>query len=203
MMKKITTLLAAGLLGLTLAGCGGEEAEQADEAQTTDEAIGGVVVINPDGAEFYIPPAFAEPEAIENYLQSVRPVIADTARDFSRFVDPSAGLQDRTLTLSIEVESIEQADQALEQGLEALQAVEPPEGLELIHQELVAAYERALPAFDNILEAFASEDVNQLAEAMREGLPEIERFNAETRAILQELERVETANPDDQAESQG
>ncbi len=203
-MKKITTLLAAGLLGLTaLAGCGGEEAEQADEAQTTEEAIGGVVVINPDGAEFYIPPASAEPEAIENYLQGVRPVIADTARDFSRFVEASAGLQDRTLTLSIEVESIEQADQALEQGLEALQAVEPPEGLEPIHEELVASYERALPAYDDILEAFASEDVNQLAGAMREGLPEIERFNAQTRAILQELERVEPANPDDQAESRG
>ncbi len=203
MKKKITTLLAAGLLGLTLVGCGGEEAQQAEEAQTTEEAIGGIVVINPDGAEFYIPPASAEPEAVENYLQSVRPVLAGTARDFSRFVDPSAGLQDQTLTLSIEVESIQQADQTLEQGLEALQAVEPPEGLEPIHRELVAAYERALPAYDNILEAFGSEDVDQLAEAMREGLPEIERFNAETRAILQELERVAPVNPDDQVESQG
>ncbi len=203
MKKRITTLLAAGLLGLTLVGCGGEEAEQADEAQTSEEAVGGVVVINPDGAEFYIPPASAEPEAIENYLQSVRPVIADTARDFSRFVDPSAGLQDQTLTLSIEIESIERTDQTLEQGLEALQTVEPPEGLEPIHEELVASYERALPAYDNVLEAFASEDVNQLAEAMREGLPEIERFNAQTRAILQELERVETVNPEDRIESRG
>ncbi len=199
---QVRMLTLAVFLSLTLAGCGGgEETEQANEAQGTEDTVGGFAVVDPDGDEVYIPSAFAERASVENYLQSVRPTIADTARDFSRFVDPGVELQDQTLTLSVEIESIEQADQELEQGLDALRLVQVPEGLEPIHESLVEAYERAVPAYDNILEAFDSGDIDQLAEAMQEGLPEIERFNVEARAILQELERIENVNPDDQPQS--
>ena len=201
---KVRILALAVLLSLTLAGCGGggEETEQADEAQATEEeTIGGFAVVDPDGDEVYIPSAFAERASVENYLQSVRPTIADTARDFSRFVNPNVELQDQTLTLSVEIESIQQADQELEQGLDALRLVQVPEGLEPIYESLVEAYARAVPAYDNILEAFDSGEIEQLTEALQEGLPEIERFNTEARAILQELERIENVNPDDQPQS--
>lgn len=144
----------------------------------------------PGGEEIIVPEVIAEREDVENYLQSVRPMLWDTNRELSQLIDPNIELQDQTLTLNIEVESIEQADEAVEAGLEDLRALEPPEGLELIHRQLLEAYEQALPAYDDILEAFNSGDVNQLAEEMRQGLPEIELFNATTRATLQELERV-------------
>ena len=205
-MTRMSLIIVTALLALVLVGCGGSgsaEAEQTDDGEAAEDTIGGYVTVDPEGGEIYIPSAIAQREAVENYLQDVRPTIAYTARDFSQFVNPNVELQDQTLTLSVEVESIEQADQALEQGLDALQLVEVPEGLEPIHESLVEAYEQALPAYDNILEAFDSGDVDQLAEALREGLPEIARFNTEARAILQELERVETDNPDDHIESRG
>ncbi len=213
-MKKITTLLVTGLVSLTFAGCGGGEEEQGaspknegapQEGQVSvgEVVVGGFAVEGPDGGVTLVPEVTTEREDVENYLQSVRPVIQDTARDFSQVIDPSANLQNQTLTLSVEVESIQQADTAVEEGLEALRQVQPPESLEPIHELLVAAYEQALPAYDNILESFGSGDVNNLTEAAREGLPEIGQFTTETRAILQELERAETVNPDEQAESRG
>lgn len=205
-MTRIGMMIVTVLLALVLTSCNGSESaetEQTDEGEAAGSTVGGYVTVNPEGGEIYIPSAIAQREAVDNYLQNVRPTIAYTARDFSRFVNPNVELQDQTLTLSVEVESIEKAEQALEQGLDALQLVEVPEGLEPIHESLVEAYERALPAYDNILEAFDSGDVDQLTEALQEGLPEITRFNTEARAILQELERSETVNPDDQIESRG
>lgn len=190
-MKRVGVLTMAILLVPALVGCGGEgEGAEQEEAANNRVEIGGFVVLGPNGEEIFVPEATAERDDVQTYLDSVRPVIEDTSRDLSQVIDPSVELQGQTLSLSIEVESIERADEAVEDGLEALQSVEPPEGLDLVHDQLVAAYERALPAYDDVLEAFGSGDANALAEEVREGLPEIEQFTATTRAILQELDRA-------------
>jgi hypothetical protein len=196
-VKRVGALAISLLLASILVGCAGEDegTEQAEGVGPGEAEVGGFVVLGPGGEEIFVPEVTAEREDVENYLEGVRPVLWDTERELSQYIDPDVELQDQTLTVRIGVESIEQADEALETGLEDLRALEPPEGLSLIHAQLLEAYERALPAYDDILESFDSGDVNQLAEELREGLPEIELFNATTRALLQELERV--ASPEE------
>ncbi len=210
-MKKAATLIAMILLALVPTSCGGGE-EQGSEPEnegasaqlaSNEVVVGGFDIESPTGGGISVPEAIVKREDVENYAQSVRPIIEDTTPDLSQVINPSVELQNQTLTLSIEVESIEQARASVEDGLEALRQIEAPEGLEPVHELLVAAYIQALAAYDNIVEAFGSGDADELAEAARENLPEIGQFIAETRAILQELERAETVNPDDRVESQG
>ena len=214
-MMRAGTLIATILLMLALAGCGqSEEAkenlEKAEEEQTSVEevasnevVIGGVSIEGPNGREISIPETTVEREDVENYVQSVRPIIQDSARDLSEFIDPTVELQNQMLTMSIEAESLEEARAKVEDGLEALRAVEPPKGLEPVHELLIAAYVQALAAYNNMIQASESGDVDVLADAVQENLPEIEQFTAETRAILQEFERLETVNPDGRVESRG
>ncbi len=200
-MKKITTLLTAGLLVLTLAGCGAANEEQGSEpegdasAESNEVALGGFSIEGPAGREISIPATTVERDDLESYVPSVRPVVENTALDVSRFVDPSVELQDQTLTVSVGVESLEEARATVQSGLEDLQEIEPPESLEPVHELLVASYVQALAAYGDIIQAFESGDIDVLAEAVQDNLPEIEQFNAETRAIAQELERA--VNPDD------
>ncbi len=164
---------------------------QDEEVANNGVDVGGFAVVGPNGEVIAIPAITAERSDVETYLDTVRPVLEDTSRDLARQINPSADLENQTLTLSIEVESIEQADEAVEQGLEALLLVNPPDNLEIIHENLVAAYEEdAVPAYDALLEAFDSGDVNELAEAARSSLPEIAQFDATADAILQELDRA-------------
>ncbi len=218
-MKKAGTSILIIFLTLALAGCGGGGEEQGSEPEnggaspeeqastqlaSNEVVVGGFDMKSPTGREISVPEVTAEREDVENYVQSVRPIIEDTAPDLSQVINPSAELQNETLTLSIEAESIEQARASVENGLQALRQVEPPESLEPIHELLVAAYAQALAAYDNIIEAFGSGDVGELAEAARENLPEIGQFVAQTRIILQELERAETAKSEEnQVESRG
>lgn len=195
-MNRIIVLLAAGFLVLTLAGCGAREEETAtetDEAQAAEEVVvGGFTVEGPEGRQISVPETAVDREAAEEYLGEVRPIVEGTARDISQVITPTTELQDQTLTLSIRVESIEEAQQAARDGLEELQQVQPPEDLEPVHEQLVNAYEQALPAYENIIEAFESTDIDTLTNAVQENLPEIEQLVAQSRAILQELERAAT-----------
>jgi len=200
-MKRLTTmLLSAGIFGLLiLAGCGpSEEAkenlkkaeDQPKEAAGKEIIVGGFEVEGPQGREIEVPEATGEREAVEEYLNEVRPIVEDTAQNLSRVVSPNARLENQTLILTIEVESVEQARQEAQEGLEQLRQIEPPEGLGSVHERLVNAYEDALPAYEGIIEAFDGEDVGALTETVQESLPEIEQAIAESRAILQELQRA-------------
>lgn len=70
--------------------------------------------------------------------------------------------------------------------------IQPPEDLEPVHEQLVEAYERTLPAYNNIIESFRGDDASELTGAVQESLPEIERATAQARSILQELQRAES-----------
>lgn len=200
-VKGLVVLLAAGIFGLiALVGCG--QSEQARESvekatgQSEENAsgeevvVGGFRVEGPEGQEIEIPEARVDREAAEEYLAEVRPIIESTAQDISRVVEPEARLENQTLNLSIQVQSVEEAQQAAQQGLEQLREIQPPEDMQPLHQRLVEAYERALPAYNNIVESFRGDDVSALTGAVRESLPEIERATAQARSIVQELQRA-------------
>lgn len=202
-VKRFVILLVAGIFSLiALVGCGQSEQaqenlEQADgqseeNASGEEVVVGGFQVEGPEGQEIEVPEARVDRAAAEEYLGEVRPIIEDTAQDISNVVEPQARLENQTLTLSIEVQSVEEAQQAAQQGLDQLREIQPPEDLEPIHERLIEAYERALPAYNNIVEAFRGDDVSTLTEAVQGSLPEIERATAQARSILQELQRAES-----------
>ncbi len=205
--RKVWAPIVAGLLALALAGCGdgsglddeggigrdeGVGSGERGAGEAEEVVVGGFTIEGPDGREISVPEATVERRAVEEYVDEVRPIIEDTARDLSGVIRPEAKLEDRTLTLSIEVESIQQAQAAAREGLEELRQIDPPEDLAPVHEQLVSAYEAALPAYDDIIAAFEGDDVGTLTAAVRENLPEIEHLVAQARTILQELERAES-----------
>jgi hypothetical protein len=209
-MKKPGALIVLiPLVALALAGCsgGGEEAEREgadapanDAAQAAEEVVvGGFTVEGPNGQEIAVPETTVDQAAAEDYAESLRPIVEETAGGLSQAINPSAELENQTLSLSIEVEAAEQARAAAQEGLEDLRQIQPPEELEPIHERLVNAYEQALPTYENIIWAFGSEDADTLTAAAREGLPEIERLIVEARTILRDLERA--ASQDARGES--
>jgi hypothetical protein len=200
-VKKPAITITFALLAFVLAACGQEErgsAEENDGAPPGEQpssteglvAVGGFTIEGPDGSEIVVPETAVERGVVEDYANEVRPIVEDTARDLSSVIDPGARLENETLMLSVEVEPIERAREAAEEGLEQLREVEPPEELEAMHEQLVTAYEETLPAYENIIEAFDSDDVDVLARAVRESLPDVEQSIAEARTILQELQRA-------------
>ena len=199
-MKKASALLTVTTLALVLAGCGwgGEEAEREgagepanDGVQAGEEVVvGGFTIEGPNGKEIAVPEITVDQVAAEDYAESLRPIVEETAGGLSQAISPSAGLKNQTLTLSIQVEAAEQAQAAAQEGLEDLQQIQPPEELMPIHEQLVTAYEQALPAYESIIRAFGSEDADTLTAAVRESLPEIERLIVEGRTILRDLERA-------------
>lgn len=202
--KKIVALLAA--CTLALAGCGGAENVSSQGEQEgvdgNEVVIGGFAVGGPNG-EIPIPEVTVTREVVEDYVQRTRPILEDEPLYLSRYVNPDVDLQDETLTLSVEADSIEEGRAEVAENLEELRRLNPPEGMEPVNQLLVASHVQALAAYDNVIEAFESGDARTLADAVRENLPEIEQFAAETNAVFQELERVETVNPNDRIETRG
>ena len=200
-MKRAGILAVTIFFALALAGCGASDGEQgsgeqtpAQEAEGNEVTIGGFSIEGLAGRESSVPETTAEREDVEEYLYSVQPIIEESAVDLSRFVDPSADLQNETLTVSVGVEALEEARATVEAGLEDLQQLDPPESLEPVHELLITAYVQGLAAYDNIIDAFESGDLDVLRDAVQENLPEIEQLTAETRSILQEFERAQTVN---------
>jgi hypothetical protein len=209
-MKKACILMMSVLLAMALAGCadprnGSARGERASEQEGVDDnevVIGGFAVQGPNG-EISIPEVRTTREVVENYVQRARPIVEDEPLYVSRYVNPEVALQDRTLTLSVEAAAPEDARAEVAETLEELRRLSPPEGMEPVNQLLVASHVQALTAYDKVIEAFGSGDAQALADAVRENLPEIEQFAAGTNAIFQELERVETVDPNDRVETRG
>ena len=167
-----------------------DEITGAEDAAGDDVEVGGFTVGGFDAPDVEIPRATATQEDVLQYFNRVEPVIGESARDVSEVVRPEARVQDGRVELGVDVAPVKEARQAAQQNLERLRQVQPPEELEPIQNQLVDSYEKALPAYDNIIEAFDSGDPERLQEAVRENLPLIEQFNAVERGILQDLQEA-------------
>ena len=176
---------------------GGTTMERTTMERTTPGvvSVGGFSVERPDGGETTVPEVTVEREEVQRYEGQVRPVIEGTVRDVSDLVQTDVRLENGDLSLDVEMTSLEEARASVRDGLERLQEIDPPEGLEPVHQRLVEAYEQALPAYDEIIGAAESGDPQRMSEAVSENLPRIESFNEETRAILQDLEQATGSQP--------
>jgi hypothetical protein len=192
-MRRGIMLIVAGSFALALAGCGQTEQARENLAKAGGEwnnttgnevVLGGYDVDGPTG-KIEVPEARAERGAVEKYMNDVRPVVDNTIQDLTRIIQLGAQRENQTLTLSVPIAPIERDREATREGLEQLRKIYPPGGLEPVHERLLNAYERALSDYDNIVGAYNSQDVNTLAEAARQSLPEIGQANAESRSILQ------------------
>jgi hypothetical protein len=208
---RLGVLLAAGFLASILAGCGEqvqegqqespEQGTQGGQPGTTEQttrvatggdrvSVGGFSVEGSGGAETTVPQITVEREAAREYLGQVQPVVEDTARDVSSLVQPEVRLENGQLVLDVGLDSLKEARENVRGGLERLRQVWPPEGLQPIHERLISAYERVLPAYDNAVEAAERGNPDRLSNAVRESLPRIERFNDEVSAIVQDLQQA-------------
>ena len=212
--KKLGTVLVVLALSLALAGCsdgtglddergigadeiasgsGESRFEEGGSSDSEEVQIGGFSIEGPNDEELSIPEAEATPRDVAAYASSAGSILDDSVRDFSSLVDPEAGLQGDTANLGLNAESVEDALETNEEALEELQNLETPGDLGDVHEGFVDSRERTVLAYDNINQTFVNDaGADEVADAVKENLPEIEYSNAETRAILQELERAES-----------
>ncbi len=153
-------------------------------------AVGGFSVEGPGGSETTVPQVSVEREAAREYLNQVRPIVEDSAGDVSELVEPEVRVENGRLEVDLGLGSLKEAREDVRRGLKRLREVRPPEGLEPIHERLISAYEEALPAYDNVIEAAQSGDADRVRDAVRQSLPRIERFNDLTTGIVQDLEQA-------------
>lgn len=153
-------------------------------------AVGGFAVETPNAPDTTIPEVSASREDVQEYLNQVQPIVEDSVRDISNLVQPEARVENGNVTLDVEVGSLEEARNAVNDGLDELRNLEPPQGLEPINEQLIQSFERVQPAYEEIIDAANSGDAGRISDAIQENLPRIERFNAEARAILQDLEQA-------------
>ena len=204
--RKFWTALAVLVLAFAVAGCAdgsglddeggigsGEDRLEEDGSRGGSEEveIGGFSVQGPEDEEIEIPEAEADPGEVASYTESVRSILEDDPRGFSSLVEPDAGLEGDTVNLGLNAESVQDALETNQNASADLQDLETPGGLGDVHEGLVDSRERAIAAYDNINQAFVNDaSADEVADAVEESLPEIEYSNAETYAILQELQRA-------------
>lgn len=153
--------------------------------------VGGFTVESPGVPASEIPEAAASQEAVNEYLGEIRPVIDGTVRDISGLVDPEVEIgDDGSISIDPNFSSLDEARQSVEDGATELQNIDAPEELAPINDRLVEAYEEALPAYQNVAEAAQSGDPGQFATATQESLPQIQAFNTEVNAIIEDLEQA-------------
>jgi len=153
--------------------------------------VGGFTVESPGVPARDIPEVAASQAAVDEYLGQVRPVIDETASDISGLVDPEVELgDDGSISIDPNFSSLDEARQSVEDGATELQELDAPEELQPINDRLVEAYEEALPAYQNIAEAAEGGDVEGFATATQESLPQIQAFNTEVNAIIEDLEQA-------------
>ncbi|QIN77608.1 hypothetical protein GBA65_02775 [Rubrobacter marinus] len=219
-VKKFRAVLGVLVLALALAGCsdgtglddeGGigvdADAASSDRGESRFEEdgrreydgprgsmeteIGGYSVQGPEDEEISIPEGEADPGEVAEYAESVRATLEDGTRDLPSLVDPEAGLEGQTVNLGLDAEAVEEALEANEAAFEDLQQLDTPRGLGDVQDGLVDSRETAISAYNNINQAFVNDaSADEVADAVEESLPELSYANAETRAILQELERA-------------
>lgn len=152
--------------------------------------LAGCAVQMPGQQSDPAPRITADPAAVREYLDQVRPILENTAADVARVANVNVQVDGGNVSVNVDPASIEQARQETRQGLDELKAIQPPAGLQETHQRLVTAYEEALPAFDNFSQAVQSGDPVQIANSARKDLPKIQRLLNEINTVRQQLQQA-------------
>lgn len=169
----------------------GSEMSAMETTAASDEAtVGGFTVESPDGGEISVPEVAVDPQEAEAYLRDVRPVVEDSVRDISGLVEPEVGIEDGNVSLDLNVRSLDEARRSIENGADGLRELQPPDGLEGINDQLIEAYEEAVPAYQSIADAAEGGDPQEITNVVRQSLGDIERFDNEVEAILQDVEQA-------------
>jgi len=132
----------------------------------------------------------ADRAAVQEYWDQVRPILDDTARDVAGVADVDVNFDGGNVSVGIDPNAIQQAQEETRQGLEELKAIQPPDGLEETHRRLITAYEEALPALNNFIGAVQSGDAGRIADSVRNDLPKIQRLLSEIETIRQQLQQA-------------
>ncbi|MGI8909442.1 MAG: hypothetical protein ACR2JR_02665 [Rubrobacteraceae bacterium] len=132
----------------------------------------------------------ADKAAVQQYWDQVRPILNDTARDVAGVADVDIQFDGGNVSVGIDPNAIQQAQEETRQGLEELKAIQPPDGLEETHRRLITAYEEALPALNNFIGAVQSGDAGRIADSVRNDLPKIQRLLSEIETIRQQLQQA-------------
>lgn len=160
------------------------------EAGDEQVSVGGFVVESQDTPETTVPEVTVSRSDAQEYLDQVQPIVENSVQDVSSLAQPDVRIENGNLTLDLPLDRLESTRDDLRDGLDELRQIDPPPSLEPINEQLIEAYERTLPAYTEIIEAADSGDVGRISNAVQENLPRIERFNAEARAIIQDLEQA-------------
>lgn len=173
-------------------GQGGQTAGESTSGETSGEqvSVGGYTLGGGGLPETRVPEVTVDQAAAERYLDGVRPVVQDTASDVSGAIDAEPRIEGGNLTLDVDLDSLETARDSARQGLQELQDIQTPEGLDPINQQLVSAYEDVIPAYNDVLEAAQNGDTEQTLSAIENNLPRIEGFNEGVDAITQDLDQA-------------
>ncbi|CAN5544591.1 hypothetical protein BH24ACT20_BH24ACT20_17690 [soil metagenome] len=181
---------STGTTGMTGATSGGTTGGGTTVSSGGQASVGGFVVESPNAPDTTIPEVSVSQADARQYLDQVQPIIEDSVRDVSGLAQPDVSIENGNLSLDLPVSSLEDARGNIQDGLDELQQLEPPQSLEPINQQLIESFERVQPAYGNIIEAANSGDAGRISNSVQENLPKIERFNSEARAILQDLEQA-------------
>ena len=176
-------------------GSSGGQGEQTDAGSGgggsgEQVSVGGYTIGGGGLPETRIPEVMVDQAEAQRYLDQVRPIVQDTARDVSGSIDTEPRLENGNLTLNLDLDTVEDARNSARQGLQELQDVQTPEELEPINQQLISAYEGVIPAYNNILETARSGDAGQTISAVQENLPSVELFGEQVNSITQDLSQA-------------
>ena len=164
----------------------------AEDTPTESVSVGGFTLKSPSGGDTTIPQVTTRREDVEKYKEQIQPIIEDTVGSVSDLVQSDVDLVSTSktdhLTLDVPVAALDEARKNARDGLERLRDINPPEDLKPINESLITAYERVLPAYDEIISSAESEEPKFMSEAVSKNLPRIESFSEETHTILEDLE---------------
>ncbi|MGI8649144.1 MAG: hypothetical protein ACR2KW_02015 [Rubrobacter sp.] len=177
---------------------GMEDSEMIGMEETTtgsEVTVGGFTVDAPGGGEVTVPEVAVRPEEAQAYLDEVRPVAEDSVRDISDLVEPEVSLENGNISLGLNVNSLDEARQSIEDGADQLREIQPPDGLEDVNERLIQVYEDAIPAYQDVVDAAESGDPQEITDVVQQSLSDIERFDSQVDAIVQDVQQAAEGQP--------
>lgn len=160
------------------------------ETTMSDEVTVGGFAVDTPGGEVTVPEVAVRPEEAEAYLNEVRPIAENSVRDVTGLLEPDVSLEDGNLSLGLNVDSLDEARQSIEDGADQLREIQPPAGLEDVNDQLIQSYEDIIPAYEDVVSAAESGDVQEISTVVQDSLSDIETFDSEVDAIVQDVQQA-------------